>query len=224
MHHDIQHEIERKFLVNHKLDLSLASGTVDIKQSYLSHIDKVGISIIDNVHFFVLDNGVLKKEIRISAIDANTAIRDVAKGEVTTLPDKSMYADIKEHATAMRIRITDENKSVITLKRRVDEIKDIEQDIEIPLEVAHEVINQLISGVMMHKIRHHIYFDNRKWEVDVFKGELAGLVLAEIEAPTLEEVMNVLLPDWIETDVTHENEYKNGRIFKRMMRDKGFAV
>jgi adenylate cyclase len=61
---------------------------------------------------------------------------------------------------------------------------------------------------ILEKTRHLINAnDGLKWEVDVFAGRHAGLVLAEIELPSLDT--NVELPEWTGEDVSEDPRYLN---------------
>lgn len=48
------------------------------------------------------------------------------------------------------------------------------------------------------------------WEIDVFQGPLFGLVVAEIELPSKD--IEVLLPEWIEKEVTGDPRYYNSQL------------
>lgn len=46
-------------------------------------------------------------------------------------------------------------------------------------------------------------------EIDIFKDSLEGLVLIEVEFPTLEEANQFQAPKWFGKDVTADKRYKN---------------
>lgn len=46
-------------------------------------------------------------------------------------------------------------------------------------------------------------------ELDIFEGELAPLVLAEVEFGSTEAAEAFLPPDWFDTDVTYDKNYHN---------------
>ena len=46
-------------------------------------------------------------------------------------------------------------------------------------------------------------------EVDIYEGELEGLMTTEVEFPSLEEAENFVAPDWFGKDVSEEKAYKN---------------
>lgn len=51
-------------------------------------------------------------------------------------------------------------------------------------------------------------------ELDVFSGQYQGLVLAEVEFPTLEMAEQFVPPVWFGKDVTFSGEYQNSKLSK----------
>jgi CYTH domain-containing protein len=67
-------------------------------------------------------------------------------------------------------------------------------------------------ATIIEKIRHEIPagFDALKWEVDVFKGSNAPLVIAEIELPAKRYPLDShAWPDWVGEEVTGDPRFKN---------------
>lgn len=65
---------------------------------------------------------------------------------------------------------------------------------------------------VIEKLRHEIPagFDGLQWEVDVFAGANAPLVVAEIEMPAKDYPLEArTLPDWIGEEVTDDPRFKN---------------
>ena len=52
--------------------------------------------------------------------------------------------------------------------------------------------------------------DDLCWEVDVFEGDNAGLVLAELEVPTSD--FSFSRPEWVGEDVTNDDRFGNGSL------------
>lgn len=71
---------------------------------------------------------------------------------------------------------------------------------------AKKAIANFANDVVLCKTRHYIKHNNNVWHVDVFHGKLEGLILAEIEKDSVEEVMNVKLPEWVGKEVTNDVE------------------
>lgn len=57
------------------------------------------------------------------------------------------------------------------------------------------------------KTRHHVMFDGLNWEIDVFKGPLDGLIVAEIELDDESQLFK--LPPWVGKEVTDDPRYTN---------------
>ncbi len=67
-----------------------------------------------------------------------------------------------------------------------------------------------IDGILIAKRRYLIPMDSGLTiELDVFEGELAPLILAEVEFHTEEEAQHFLPPDWFGEDVTYSTDYHN---------------
>lgn len=62
----------------------------------------------------------------------------------------------------------------------------------------------------IRKTRHRIEYAGAIWDVDVFGGAHTGLILAEIEMA--HEDQSVVLPLWIEREVTDDERYRNSRL------------
>jgi CYTH domain-containing protein len=74
-------------------------------------------------------------------------------------------------------------------------------------EEEYDVLARL-PGTRLAKRRHKV----GAFVVDVFEGDLAGLVLAECEATNRMAAMAVEIPDWCVREVTTEPEYTGWRL------------
>ena len=63
---------------------------------------------------------------------------------------------------------------------------------------------------MLQKTRFRAPHAGRTWEVDVYSGDNAGLVIAEIELES--ETATVELPPWVGREVTGEQRYYAARL------------
>src|SRR5262245_27908456 len=79
-----------------------------------------------------------------------------------------------------RVRIIDTSSATLTIKSRKAGLRRLEFEFPIPLSDA-EALLALRQGASIEKVRHHVPWHGRRWEIDVFEGENAGLVIAEIE-------------------------------------------
>src|SRR3546814_10078447 len=73
--------------------------------------------------------------------------------------------------------------------------------VEVPIPAADaEELLALRQGAVIEKQRYRVPFGGLVWDVDVFGGENAGLVIAEVEVPAADHA--VALPAWAGTEVT----------------------
>lgn len=114
--------------------------------------------------------------------------------------------------SSIRVRIKDDKAAMLTIKGKSNAMRRLECEYSIPLPDA-EAMMGLRLGVMLVKTRHLVPWNDLYWEIDVFSGENAGLVLAEIELPT--ESRSFALPDWIGAEVTGEEKYYNSALAER---------
>ena len=84
-----------------------------------------------------------------------------------------------------------------------------EYEYEIPPEDARAML-ALCDPPLVEKTRYVMDAAGRRWEVDVFHGANAGLVVAEVELPS--ETAEVTLPEWVECEVTGEKRYYNSAL------------
>lgn len=80
----------------------------------------------------------------------------------------------------------------------------------IPVEEAREVLRTLGIRPLIEKTRHRVEHRGLTWEVDVFAGRNAGLVVAEVELNR--EDQEVPLPPWAGDEVTDDSRYANARL------------
>lgn len=81
-----------------------------------------------------------------------------------------------------------------------------ETEVEIPVEMARLLL-PLCGSRRLTKTRHLVPDRARVWEVDVFHGDLEGLVVAEIELESAED--EVVVPEWCGEEVTEDDRYYN---------------
>lgn len=92
-----------------------------------------------------------------------------------------------------------------------------EYEYAIPAADAGDMLDRLCERPLIEKTRYRIPQDGLVWEVDVFTGDNAGLVLAEVELR--DETQSVPLPPWIGAEVTHDPRYFNANLVRHPFRD-----
>lgn len=94
--------------------------------------------------------------------------------------------------------------------------KMVREEYNLPLN--EEAFNHLIAkadGRIIEKTRYFIPFGKYTIELDEFKGELAPLVMAEVEFPNIDECEAFVKPEWFLDDVTQDPRYHNSTMSKR---------
>lgn len=137
--------------------------------------------------FLVLSNDFIK--------EAFTQNR-IVQGYLSSNPERTV-----------RIRIKG-NKGFLTIKGKGNEsgTTRLEWETEIPLEDAEKLLLLCENGVI-EKVRYEIKFGKHVFEVDVFSGENEGLIMAEIELQSEEEIFEK--PVWLGKEVTNDVKYYN---------------
>ncbi len=108
--------------------------------------------------------------------------------------------------SSVRIRIEGKNAN-LNIKSATLGIRRQEYEYEIPIEEAQEMLDNLAEGPLVEKTRYHVQVGQHRWELDVFEGENAGLVVAEIELDHENEVF--VRPAWLGREVSHDKRYYN---------------
>ncbi len=86
----------------------------------------------------------------------------------------------------------------------------IREEYNLPLTAsAYEHLREKIDGRLITKTRYLIPYNKYTIELDVFEGDLAPLILAEVEFPSEEDAKTFTAPDWFAEDVTFSKLYHN---------------
>jgi adenylate cyclase len=111
--------------------------------------------------------------------------------------------------TTIRVRIADE-KGLLTIKSNQNGLSRDEFEYEIPLADAVNIFENLCSK-KLKKRRYKIIYFEKLWEVDVYLGNLEGLIVAEIELNSEEETI-LERPIWIGDEVSYDSKYSNASL------------
>ena len=116
---------------------------------------------------------------------------------------------------SVRVR-TKDDLGFITIKSRRASTGTNEFEYEIPIEDARELLDLACEQPIIQKRRYTRTEHGRTWEIDVFGGANAGLVVAEVELE--HEGQRITLPEWAGQEVTADPRYYNTNLFKRPFR------
>jgi CYTH domain-containing protein len=120
------------------------------------------------------------------------------------------YLAIGADGSEVRIRRRGERCS-LTVKRGSGLARDEEE-----LDLGDDEFDRLwplTEGRRVEKTRYEIPADgDLVIELDVFAGELEGLITAEIEFDSDDQARRFATPDWLGPEVTENDAYKNRRL------------
>ena len=115
--------------------------------------------------------------------------------------------------TRIRVAQTDgASRAWLTIKGPNTGATRVEFEYEIPVSEAQEMLDTMCDAVI-DKTRFVLMVDAERWEVDEFYGENEGLIVAEIELKT--EDQDVVLPAWVDREVTGDPRYYNSNLSER---------
>jgi adenylate cyclase len=112
----------------------------------------------------------------------------------------------------VRVRIKGD-KAYLTIKgsSNASGTTRFEWEKEIPAEEASELLKLCEPGVI-DKIRYEVGSGIHTFEVDEFLGDNLGLVVAEVELSSEQEL--IVKPDWLGKEVTGDTRYYNSVLSK----------
>ena len=134
-------------------------------------------------------------------------------GDVGRHPSSAIeqgYLAIEPGGIEVRVRRRD-GKAVLTAKAGTGRTR-AEEEVAIDAD-AFERLWPLTAGRRVEKVRYLIPAgDGLTIELDVYGGDLAGLVVAEVEFPDEATADAFAPPAWLGADVTDDERYKNHRL------------
>lgn len=112
----------------------------------------------------------------------------------------------------VRVRVEGE-QAWLTIKGRTQGASRGEWEYEIPVAEGRELLDTLCQRPFIEKLRYRIQHAGHCWEVDEFLEDNAGLVVAEIELDSEDEVFEK--PEWLGEEVTTDKRYFNSHLAKK---------
>ena len=112
----------------------------------------------------------------------------------------------------VRIR-RDNNDYILTYKSKGMMVR---EEYNLPLtKESYEHLKEKIDGRLITKKRYVIPLEDSLFiELDIFSGDLAPLMLAEVEFPDEETASHFTPPEWFGEDVTFSSSYHNSTLSK----------
>jgi adenylate cyclase len=106
----------------------------------------------------------------------------------------------------VRVRVKGD-RGFLTIKGQSVGLSRSEFEYEIPVADALAMLEELAQGPVIDKVRHLVPVGGHVWEVDVFAGENAPLVMAEVELT--DSAQGFVRPGWAGAEVSDDQRYFN---------------
>ena len=122
-------------------------------------------------------------------------------------------------ATGIEIRVRRKGGQYYQTVKTGMGIKRIE--VELALTRAQfDILWPLTAGRRVKKVRYELIEGKWTIELDVYRGRLKGLVIAEVEFESVTESARFVPPPWFGREVTDDARYKNANLAQRGLPDE----
>jgi CYTH domain-containing protein len=117
----------------------------------------------------------------------------------------------KERTVRVRLK---QDKGFVTIKGKssLDGLSRFEWEKEVSIPEAESLLELCEKGII-DKTRYEVKFGNHIYEIDVFTGENNGLIIAEVELNSVDELFEK--PDWLGEEVTGDIKYYNSQLSQK---------
>jgi CYTH domain-containing protein len=133
------------------------------------------------------------------------------------------YEDNYLRDTRLRLRIltdSDTGRRVIKLNKKFESPSPYFRTVSrILLSPSEYELLDALEGDRLKKTRYYHRYLGRVFSVDVFEGELAGLILCETEADGLSDLMSAKPPSYAKPDVTADPFFEGGNLCQTRSED-----
>lgn len=113
--------------------------------------------------------------------------------------------------SSVRVRIAGD-RAWLNIKSATLGVQRQEYEYAVPLDDARHMLDTLSDGVV-EKVRHHVILDGAHFEIDEFSGRNQGLVVAEVELPSVDAAYP--RPEWLGREVSEQARYYNVNLVHR---------
>jgi adenylate cyclase len=136
---------------------------------------------------------------------------DWRKEAAKAIPMRHGYLTELGGRASVRVRI-EGTVGKLNIKAAVAGAARAEYEYEIPAAEVEEILSTLCSGLIL-KTRYYVEREGLTWEIDVFEGDNAGLVVAEVELEAVDQAFT--RPAWLGRELTDEPRYYNNALARR---------
>ena len=116
-----------------------------------------------------------------------------------------------QNGCTVRVRI-EGDAGRLTVKGPTLGISRPEFEYAVPLADARFMLDELCEPPLIDKHRYLERFGRHTWEIDVFHGDNEGLIVAEVEMASEDDVLE--LPPWVGEEVSFDFRYSNANLRK----------
>lgn len=88
----------------------------------------------------------------------------------------------------------------------------LEFEYEIPMDHADEMLRSVCVGMQIDKIRFEVPYAGLVCQVDVYQGDLAGVIFAEVELKHEDQPFSK--PDWLGFEVLGDPRFKKAALLR----------
>lgn len=117
---------------------------------------------------------------------------------------------------SVRVRLQGDNAN-LNIKSATLGVRRQEFEYAIPLEEAEIILTTLCQRPIIEKTRYLVSYANKQWEIDVFEGDNAGLIVAELELHDEAEQFDP--PPWLGEEVSDDPRYYNSCLSQHPYKD-----
>ena len=109
------------------------------------------------------------------------------------------------------LRIRQENDAFVLTVKSGGLLKREEFELSLTAEQFEEMSGS-VKGCFIEKTRYLIPCSPYTIELDIFHGDLKGLIYAEVEFPTEDEALSFQPPSWFKKEVTDDGSFTNAAL------------
>ena len=109
------------------------------------------------------------------------------------------------------VRLRSKNGTRLMTVKEKSGLEREEHELELT-DAQWAILWPLTAGRRLTKERFEVPFQNWTVELDVYGGANAGLVVAEVEFPSVEAARNFQPPAWLGAEITGRREFGNRRL------------
>lgn len=118
----------------------------------------------------------------------------------------------KDGGRKVRVRLIGGDRATISIKGPHNGSARMEFEYDIPVDEARELLNNHCQGRVLDKTRCIVPYGGFTWEIDVYGGELSGIIIAEIELPAADT--EFARPIWLGVEVTADDRYRKSNLMQ----------